>query len=141
MHYVQPFAHIMENHVLSVSDDGSKVEAEPNRQDDNGNEQPMFKNHHHRTIVNDSVIMRSYLVSTARENLKDLIYGNLLSDKKGCSHWQKLVSQYHEHVNIVVEKHAAKLGEQRDFWSFVLTIWQVITFPITTMTGYWYEFS
>ena len=65
------------------------------------------------------------------------MYGNVLLDKKGCSHWLHLLDHYREHTDVILQVHAEKLGEQRDFWSFILTIWQVLTWPITFMTGYW----
>ena len=143
---MQPFAHILENHVLGgpvdpqikIEDESSlKEDPSRNRQDDNDSGVPMFASVRHRTVVNSSALMRNYLVTSAGENLKDLLYGNIASDKKGCTHWIRLVNQYREHVDNVEVTHSTKLGELRDFWSFVLTIWQVLTWPATFMTGYW----
>lgn len=73
----------------------------------------------------------------ARESFADLLYGNTILRKKGCVDWLKRLQQYELHLDELASMHAKQLEEQRTTYMFVLTIFQVMSWPITFMTGYW----
>lgn len=63
-HYVEPFGHILETHILKQPSDHGLDK------DDINSDATVFKFIKHRSIKNDSIIIRKYLQDSAEDNLR-----------------------------------------------------------------------
>lgn len=61
---MQPFGHILENHILKQPNDHGVDK------DDQDSNDVVFKSLHHRAIKNDSAILRKYLQESAEDHLR-----------------------------------------------------------------------
>ena len=68
--------------------------------------------------------------------LPNLIDGMDSLDKKGTVTWQSNLEKILEVCDGLQERYQMCLDEKRNFWSFVLGIVSIATFPFAVMTGY-----
>lgn len=70
--------------------------------------------------------------------LRFLIDGDATREKKGTSYWLQRLAAYRERVLDIKDEYHTKLDEQRNFWTYSLTLFSIFTFPVTFLTSYWY---
>jgi len=66
-----------------------------------------------------------------------LMDGNQLYEVKGSGFWREQLDVIVQKLVTLGSKYEDKLGEKRNFWSFILTIVSVVQFPICALTGYY----
>ena len=70
-------------------------------------------------------------------NVERVLLGDEVTGVKGTKYWTERLEFYSKKVDEIEEIYVGKLNEQRNSFTFTLSIFTLLTFPISFLPGYW----
>lgn len=82
-------------------------------------------------LVTDPYILR------ALPSVERVYYGDETTGVKGTKYWSERLDILSKKIDEIEEIYVGKLNEQRNSFTFVLSIFTLVVFPFTFLPGYW----
>jgi hypothetical protein len=77
----------------------------------------------------------------AMANIERICQGDQTTGVKGSKYWVERLEFYKNKLALIEEIYVGKLNEQRNSFTFILSIFTIVSWPFSFLTGYWYQIT